>query len=109
MDAVDRDLPTLLLATGASLKGCRDAAEDRGLAYFGMQNGDECWGGASYGRHGKTSNSQCNVPCKVRPRQNCGAVVRNAIFATNVGMSLLPHSWLQAQHAFMPALCVNAL
>ena len=45
-----------------------------------MQYRGECWGGNSYGKHGKRPDSECNMRCKYDNSRMCGAGWRNNVF-----------------------------
>jgi hypothetical protein len=56
-DSSERDLPASLTnrisgEVGVTIETCRAAADAANLLYFGLQNGNECWGGNSYGGQG---------------------------------------------------------
>ena len=45
-----------------------------------MQYRGECWGGNSYGKHGKRPDSECNMKCKKDNSRFCGGSWRNNVF-----------------------------
>jgi len=45
-----------------------------------MQYRGECWGGNSFGKHGKRPDSECNMKCKYDGSRMCGAGWRNNVF-----------------------------
>jgi hypothetical protein len=45
-----------------------------------MQYRGECWGGNSYGKHGKRPDSECNMKCKYDNNRMCGAGWRSNVF-----------------------------
>ena len=61
-----------------SVQKCVRYCGERGFAYAGVQNGNMCACGNSYGRYGKADN--CNVKCTGNKRQNCGGFGANSIY-----------------------------
>ena len=50
-----------------------------GFEYIGLQNGDNCLCGISYGMHGPASH--CNVPCVGDSPQICGGYYMNSVWS----------------------------
>jgi len=87
-DKSDRDLPHKL-GKNKNIEQCRTLANTKKMKYFGMQNGDECWAGNSYGKHGAIgSDSNCAKNSKKmnsnseERMQLDGQAWRNAIYRT---------------------------
>ena len=49
--------------------------------YFGLQDGDNCFCGNSYGSMGSAPASDCNMPCPGDHKIMCGAADRNSIYS----------------------------
>jgi len=48
---------------------------------MGLQNGDECWCGASYGSYGAaSSDASCSLPCSTDTCRKCGGYKLNSIY-----------------------------
>lgn len=64
-DAVsDRDLFFEIASVyGESAEACFIAAMNAGYKYAGLQNGNECWAGDEFGKHGQVSDEACSTPC----------------------------------------------
>jgi len=52
VDKGNRDLPTLIREAGGRPEKCFNMARDKGFKYAGLQNGNECWVGNDFGKHG---------------------------------------------------------
>ena len=50
--------------------------------YAGVQNGDQCFCGDTYGKYTKKPDSECNKTCRGESTQMCGGRWRNAIYST---------------------------
>ena len=59
---------------------CVAICRDKGFAYAGVQNGQSCLCGNSYGRYGAATN--CDVKCTGDNSQNCGGFSANSIYGT---------------------------
>jgi len=55
-----------------------------GLKYAGVQNGNQCFCGNSYGRYGVKSESDCNKKCSGNADQICGGSWRNNVYSTGI-------------------------
>jgi len=56
------------------------------LTYAGIQNGDQCWCGSTYGKYGQTpSDSWCNITCPGDPTKDCGGYSLNSIYKVSDG------------------------
>ena len=52
--------------------------------YIGLQDGDNCFCGNSYGKFGKGNTTDCNMPCpKPNDKTMCGGPERNSIYDTH--------------------------
>ncbi|KAI8852193.1 hypothetical protein BC829DRAFT_385386 [Chytridium lagenaria] len=73
-----RLLGSYLEASGTP-ESCGDAAEANKLAYFGLQNGGECWAAANLNngqadiKSLKLPEGECNMKCPKDPNDMCGA------------------------------------
>ena len=88
-DAADRSMEVGPLDVGAlSPQACAEACRD--YTYFGLQNGDQCFCGAGYGRYSQESDSACSIQCTGSDAM-CGGVYRNSVYLTrssvNTGVS----------------------
>jgi hypothetical protein len=61
---------------------CIETCRAKGFAYAGVQYGQSCLCGNSYGKFGKANN--CNMTCTGDSRQNCGGYNSNAVYATGI-------------------------
>jgi hypothetical protein len=59
---------------------CIQTCAAKGFAYAGVQYGQSCLCGNSYGKYGPADN--CNYKCTGDPRQICGGYSANSVFAT---------------------------
>ncbi|XP_055958871.1 uncharacterized protein LOC126830395 [Patella vulgata] len=83
--AEDRDLPFEALSdpeTGLWPPMCIQHCYLKGYHYAGVQNGDKCFCGNSYGKYGVGFN--CSVPCFPRKRFMCGGEIDNFIYSTGL-------------------------
>jgi hypothetical protein len=78
-----RDLPHY---TGGNAKNntlwCVSTCRQLNYTYAGVQNGNECWCGNSYGNFG-TAASQgrtCNMACPGASAENCGGAAANGVY-----------------------------
>lgn len=53
-----------------------------GATVFGVQNGDNCFCGKSYGKHG--ISTACNSPCNGDPDSICGGIRVNSVYSLTV-------------------------
>ncbi len=61
---------------------CVASCRARGFAYAGVQSGQSCLCGNSYGKFGIASD--CQMPCTGDPRQTCGGSNSNDVYATGL-------------------------
>lgn len=93
VDSSSRDLPNLLsVAGGVTQESCRTAASAAGYLYFGLQNGNECWAGNTYG--GQGAGTGCTTACTANAAQLCGGPWRNSVYSI-------------ARWVVFPCLCGN--
>jgi hypothetical protein len=59
---------------------CVQTCAAKGFKYAGVQYGESCLCGNSYGRFGAAP--ACNMPCTGNPRQACGGPNANSVFST---------------------------
>lgn len=59
---------------------CIAACKSRGFKFAGLQYGESCLCGNSYGRYGPATN--CNMKCTGDPNQTCGGYSSNAVYST---------------------------
>ena len=73
----NRDLQKFI---GASYKpmSCMKACLE--YTYFGLQYGEECYCGNSYGNYGPARETQCSTPCATDSKLTCGGVSLNSVF-----------------------------
>jgi len=70
-DHMDRDF-LHLIGTDLEVKDCFDKAKNKGYSYVGLQNGKECWGGNTYGKHGAAPEFECKHLCVKDKEKTCG-------------------------------------
>jgi len=77
----DRDLP-IYHGQVATPEQCGASCEalSKGFRYAGIQNGDQCFCGASYGKHGNEPAATCFKQCSGADRELCGGVHRNSVY-----------------------------
>uniref|UniRef100_A0A1I8I8X8 WSC domain-containing protein n=1 Tax=Macrostomum lignano TaxID=282301 RepID=A0A1I8I8X8_9PLAT len=59
---------------------CGSVCSLGGFRYFGIQVGEQCFCGNSFGVHGAAGESQCSNLCTGNSGQKCGAANRNSVF-----------------------------
>lgn len=65
---------------------CIATCKAKGFKFAGVQYGESCLCGNTYGRYGSATN--CNMKCTGDPGQNCGGSSANAIYSTGAAASL---------------------
>ena len=83
-----RDLSTYI-GSGMTITNCMDIAISRGMPYYGMQNGGECWLGNSYGRYGSIGNDNCSLGCNANYNERCGGYNANTVYSVNEQPNIL--------------------
>ena len=84
----NRDLSTYI-GSGMTITNCMDIAISRGMPYYGMQNGGECWLGNSYGRYGYIGNENCSLSCNANYNERCGGYNANTVYSVNEQPNIL--------------------
>jgi hypothetical protein len=89
-DQATRDLSTLALSGSVSVESCLAACTQAGYKYAGVQYGQQCFCGNSYGRYG--SSTSCNMACTANAGETCGGTWANDVYATGAtgGSSCTP-------------------
>lgn len=67
---------------------CISLCKDKGFAYAGVQYGESCLCGNSYGKYGPANN--CNFPCTGDSGQICGGHNANNVYPTGVVVAAPP-------------------
>jgi hypothetical protein len=80
-DKTPHDLPTRQTNAGTPLK-CSVKCKNAGFAFAGVENGNQCWCGNSFGKYGRVDESQCSKRCWQDRKQICGAENRISIYRT---------------------------
>jgi hypothetical protein len=65
---------------------CIATCRAKGFKYAGVQYGESCLCGNSYGKYGAADN--CNMPCTGDAGKICGGYSSNGVYATSVKISL---------------------
>ena len=74
-----RDLPFSPTLSRVTVKTCTTACTSHYYAYAGLQGGDDCFCGGSYGRYGP---GQCDTPCTQDNNNTCGGSAANSVYST---------------------------
>jgi len=74
-----RDLPFSPTLSRVTVKTCTTACTSHYYAYAGLQGGDNCFCGGSYGRYGP---GQCDTPCTQDNNNTCGGSAANSVYST---------------------------
>jgi len=61
-----------------TVQNCINICANRGFKYAGLQYGESCLCGNSYGRYGPANN--CNMACTGFPQQLCGGYSANLVY-----------------------------
>jgi len=75
----NRDLPFEVLNSRGSVKDCTKRCGAKYFMYAGLQNGNRCFCGSSYGKHGP---GQCDINCQGDGMKSCGGEKSNTIYHT---------------------------
>jgi len=88
----DRDLPHHMLIPAANPAQCASMCQamDKSLAYAALQHGNQCFCGASYGKHGREPPATCFMRCKESPSKRCGGISRNSVYHVLTGVNAAP-------------------
>ena len=65
-----------------NLQLCISTCFYKGFAYAGLQSGNKCMCGYSFGKYGGVFTSQCDKPCGGIPTQICGGNLLTSVFST---------------------------
>ena len=86
-DAKRHDLPNPVSIKATTQEECVRACalQDKGYAYFGLQNGKDCYCGKHYGKYGKIDNKLCAKTCEGNPMESCGGDNANQVFFYGLG------------------------
>jgi hypothetical protein len=95
-DDASRALDSELIASGATVESCLQAAQAQGFAYCGLQYGGECWAGNAIG-YAKVVDSECNMRCRANRLETCGGAWRNSLYAISTPLSLAVPGRLEAE------------
>ena len=75
----DRDLETFI-GKYLTPTECFQTAREAGLNYVGLQNGNECWAGTSYGKFGKVDDPECSKRCYQTYNMKCGHILKSSVY-----------------------------
>ncbi|CAJ1970367.1 unnamed protein product [Cylindrotheca closterium] len=82
--ASNRDLD-VLGSHYSSVAECKALCLDIGFTYFGVQYGEQCFCGNSYGKYGISEN--CDTPCTAVDESNCGGEYANSAYFTGAAVA----------------------
>jgi hypothetical protein len=78
-DRDGRDLPGAFIERPNMTVGmCTAHCARSGYTYAGIQDGEQCFCGNSYGRY--SASNACNLGCNGNPSERCGGVWANGVF-----------------------------
>ncbi|PAA81169.1 hypothetical protein BOX15_Mlig028452g3 [Macrostomum lignano] len=81
----DRDLPFLVRKVKTNLNNCRKLCRRYGFIFFGVQNGNECRCGNSYGKHGQIQDASSGIMnCDGDSSQQCGGSLMQTVYSTGL-------------------------
>lgn len=84
MDMTDHDLKGFSIKTQNNTPdSCIAMCRDKNFLYAGLQYGETCMCGSSYGKYGEAAN--CNMPCSGNKNEFCGGFAANSVFSTGGG------------------------
>jgi hypothetical protein len=79
VDQPSRDLPFLALTSSSmTVEVCLNACF--GYQYIGLQDGNQCFCGNTYGSYGVTASMNCNTPCAGNTTEICGSSYTNSVY-----------------------------
>lgn len=82
-DTADFDLDGYLERSQTNTpEACFETCQAKGFKFMGVQYGESCLCGDSYGKHGKVAEEMCNYGCTGRPDTICGGYSTNSIYTT---------------------------
>jgi hypothetical protein len=82
IDDPNRDLDALIIPAGATVESCYFAAKSQRFAYFGLQDGGQCFAGNAINYARAPDQNDCRTPCNANIGQTCGGNYRNNIYVT---------------------------
>jgi len=82
IDAATRDLPFQGPQGTITVEICQAFCKQNGYQYAGLQNGNECRCGNSYGRYGPDL-SACNITCSGNANEFCGQSWHNDVYSVS--------------------------
>ncbi len=78
-DTYDRDLTGYAQQDAQlTLQSCASICRQKGFKYAAAQNGNQCFCGNSYGKHGKATN--CDTKCAGNSNEICGGSWANSLY-----------------------------
>jgi len=84
-DADDRDLTYgPMTDNDITPDKCVQDCLSQGYHYAGVQHGNECFCGHSYGKHGQVEDRECDMPCSGADHLKCGGPWANRIYSTGL-------------------------
>ncbi len=82
-DANDRDLRDKFWDDNhMTPQRCLQSCTDAGYAYAGVQYGNQCFCGNSYGRYGRLAEGSCDMRCAGDSGLTCGGTWANTLYKT---------------------------
>ena len=78
VDRDRRDLPAAFIDGNMSVGRCVAHCAREGFTYAGVQDGNQCFCGNSYGAYG--ASRSCNTPCSANSSERCGGVWANGVY-----------------------------
>jgi hypothetical protein len=80
-DKSNRDLHVEVESSKSmTIERCYRHCKSRGFPYFGIQVGEQCFCGNSYGKWGHKLDTDCSMKCKGNSKQFCGEGWRNSVY-----------------------------
>ena len=96
-DAINsRDLPSLMDMFSVSPHRCAHECAARDFAYAGLQDGAECWCGATFGTQG--TSTACSRACTGDPAMRCGGPFANDVYSSGKTASV-PRTVADSPHS----------
>lgn len=75
-----RRLP-FFLGDAPNIQTCQRSAVRNQSAYFGIQEGGQCWAGNDLSLATGLGSATCGMPCSADGTANCGGSLANAVYA----------------------------
>jgi hypothetical protein len=76
----DRDMVLMTQESSVTVENCHHTCKDKAFTYFGLQAGDKCFCGNSYGKFGGRRDSECRIKCRGNNKQFCGGEMKNSVY-----------------------------